>query len=298
MKKLLFLQLLILANTGAFAQSWLPVGATWHYDQTVADSATGNFYTSFYKMTVIKDTLISGDEYKIVERNMGSCDLRPVRVFLKESSNILTMLNDDMISVDTLINLNKNVGDSWVIRPSSLFPNDSIVVTVLGKGQKIINGDTLEAMKISTSSDNWHFSQSDSIVEKIGFYPGFFFPQYKSCDFMTGLLRCYEDVHLGVFETGIRNYCEEEIVVGIQSSENPLSFFPNPVLSSINIQLESNPTDYSIEIFNMEGQLILKHEPFENPCQIDFSRVQQGVYFITIQNKRTGELRCEKIVRY
>ena len=115
---------------------------------------------------------------------------------------------------------------------------------------------------------------------------------------MTGLLRCYEDVHLGVFETGIRNYCEEEIVVGIQPSENPLSFFPNPVSSSISIQLESSPADYSIEIFNMEGQLISKQEPFESPCQIDFSAFTQGVYFLTIQNKMTGEQRCEKMVRY
>jgi len=73
--------------------------------------------------------------------------------------------------------------------------------------------------------------------------------------------------------------------------------FPNPVSSSINIQFESNSTDYYIEIFNMEGQLILKHEPFENPCQIDFSDFQKGVYFIAIKNKTSNKLYHEKIIK-
>jgi len=100
---------------------------------------------------------------------------------------------------------------------------------------------------------------------------------------------------------GLVIYNEDGIRFKAEPADSVTDFyfnmFPNPVSSSINIQFESNSTDYYIEIFNMEGQLILKHEPFESRCQIDFSDFQKGVYFIAVKNKTSNNLCHEKIIK-
>ncbi len=62
-----------------------------------------------------------------------------------------------------------------------------------------------------------------------------------------------------------------------------ISLFPNPTNDKITIQTMA-PGDYLMEIFSMNGQIILSRKFLGISHQIDLSSFQDGVFFITVRS--------------
>jgi hypothetical protein len=61
--------------------------------------------------------------------------------------------------------------------------------------------------------------------------------------------------------------------------ENPIAFYPNPVTNRLKIE-GTELSDYDLVIHSTLGQLIENYSIADN--QIDVSRLQAGVYYITL----------------
>jgi hypothetical protein len=67
---------------------------------------------------------------------------------------------------------------------------------------------------------------------------------------------------------------------------NGINVFPNPVTDKLTIQgLESNKI-YNLTIMGVDGRTVLKNTVFTNN-QLDVSALQQGFYFLTLNNNET-----------
>jgi photosystem II stability/assembly factor-like uncharacterized protein len=127
-------------------------------------------------------------------------------------------------------------------------------------------------------------------------------------DSVVALAYSAVDIPLSSFENGIywlygrdssSNISDFEaftiIGVGISDvSTDQIRLYPNPTNDKITIQAMA-PGDYLMEIFSMNGQIILSRD-FSGPThQIDLSSLQKGFYFITVRSR--DHVRTEKIIK-
>lgn len=61
-----------------------------------------------------------------------------------------------------------------------------------------------------------------------------------------------------------------------------VSFYPNPMLDHLNIQLEENETQAQAKIFNLSGQLIISQDLSAIRSELDVSELKRGVYFLEL----------------
>ncbi len=70
------------------------------------------------------------------------------------------------------------------------------------------------------------------------------------------------------------------------------NLFPNPVKESLTIEYDGN---FSIQIFNISGQLITTVENQKNHCSVDCSEFKKGIYTVNILSK--DKIKSYKIVK-
>ena len=60
------------------------------------------------------------------------------------------------------------------------------------------------------------------------------------------------------------------------------NIYPNPVLSTLNIQLDKNSSDFSVIIYDVSGKVIFSEYNFSklNNPTIDVSHLSSGMYLI------------------
>jgi len=284
---------LILISSVSFGQSWFPINAQWHYSAVKFDTVNQGYYNSFITIDVVSDTVVFGEPSKIIERPAGGCDLLPTRIIVREDSGVVMFLNSSMTTFDTLVDMNKNIGEYWTIHPDNTISSDSIIVSVIGKGEKIINGDTLAALKVTIESPSWGWSGTDTILEKIGFYPGYFFFQFLMCDPWTGNLRCYFDESIGLFETGIVDHCEQESGVGVPEDSIGLKIFPNPATDYLFLYSDIRD-EFDVIIYNISGEVVAKEICTDSDCCIDISALANGIYFLSVSGCNSGRIQFLK----
>jgi hypothetical protein len=66
------------------------------------------------------------------------------------------------------------------------------------------------------------------------------------------------------------------------STTNNIYIYPNPVNTTLNIELEKVPLDATIQIINATGQLVKVNNMSDNKKQVDVSQLTTGIYFIRI----------------
>ena len=76
-----------------------------------------------------------------------------------------------------------------------------------------------------------------------------------------------------------------------------ISIHPNPVVNSLVIDLSLTNSNYSIELFDMQGQLIRKEPALANQKQlvIPFHELANGIYLLNIINAETNTRNSYKI---
>lgn len=78
-----------------------------------------------------------------------------------------------------------------------------------------------------------------------------------------------------------------------------ISAFPNPVLYELNLTINADDKEYTVNIFDDLGSAYYtnKHLLGRNPVLIDFSDYKQGIYFIRIIHENDTLLKTFKIVK-
>lgn len=73
--------------------------------------------------------------------------------------------------------------------------------------------------------------------------------------------------------TGINSYTE---------SESSIKAFPNPCVNILKI---NTPVDIKLNVFNINGQLVMTKDLFEGVNDIDVESLSSGIYFATMKTK-------------
>jgi len=74
------------------------------------------------------------------------------------------------------------------------------------------------------------------------------------------------------------------IVSGINEISQDFNVYPNPVLNTLNIQLDNNSSDFSVSIYDIAGKVIFSNYKFSKSIKasIDVSHLSTSMYLIVI----------------
>ena len=283
-RKLLCLFFFLIVTMGIQGQTWAPAGAKWTFGVAYAFSPA----IEYREWISTGDTLISGHNCKIIQRNGGvvAGDISD-KLITYEDSDIIYWYNINQFTV--LYDFNKNAGDTWI----TITDTCGLLITVDSTGIDTINGFPLKALYISSSD----FAFNGKVLEHIGNIwrpnPDISYHCFNwviDANYYTGL-RCYEDSAFGFHSFNIAPSCDYN--TGIDEIKNMLglSFFPNPTLSELGINSFESEDNSELTIYNVLGEKRLTlfpvpGTPKDEGLRIDVSSLASGIYFVKAKTKK------------
>jgi hypothetical protein len=74
------------------------------------------------------------------------------------------------------------------------------------------------------------------------------------------------------------------IVSAINEINSEFNIYPNPVVNTLNIQLDNNSSDFSVSIYDISGKVIFSNYKFTKSIKvsIDVSHLSTSMYLIVI----------------
>ncbi|MDB5283217.1 MAG: hypothetical protein JWO06_2292 [Bacteroidota bacterium] len=286
---LLGLNMVLLTN----AQTWAPKGAKWTFGVGYATSPAID-YTVW---TSTGDSLVAGHLCKIIRgRAVGDDLFSPMITY--EDSNRIYIYDPLGQRFTTLYDFNKNAGETWTFRHDTC----DLVITVDSTGIDTINGYTLKTLYLSSEDQAF----DGKILEHIGHtgrsQPGIVYHCYgeiTDMDYYLGL-RCYEDSIFGFHSFGIAPSCDYTVTGITTLSSAPFEFkiFPNPAVESCALQFSGTAINYSISLFDIQGQLLAFPSNITQNASFNFntSSLSAGMYSIRVSDNR-GNVVVKKMLK-
>tara|TARA_R110002050_G_scaffold200591_1_gene335482 strand:- start:23564 stop:24505 length:942 start_codon:yes stop_codon:yes gene_type:complete len=299
----LLLAIIILAFR-ASAQTFAPVGATWHYNYTEQGD------TGFVKIESTHDTIILGQNCQALKL-WETCKFHgenrisqtgDYEVYLHTSMDSVFLYHAFIDSFQLLYAFNAQVGDSWsfVLGKTNSSTVDTVQIEVDSIYTETINGQLLRNLAVSYTIDSYnainqpkvtnsHFSEIIGDDNFLFNFPGN--PSDLICDGLDpSRLRCYSDNAFGSFATGIVDSCSHYgAYVGVEELDfKDLTLWPNPVICTLQIENNFNSSS-EVNLYDITGSLILtqKFSAKKTALQLDLSELPSGIYFVKVKSKTT-----------
>jgi len=283
MKKLKLLFFVLGLPVVGMTQVFAPVGATWHYSQTFAINGD----TSFVKIESTGDTIISGNNCRILTGSIGTCSDEGNRNYFWNDSNRIYFYKEGIFKL--LYDFNSNAGDEWEVVIDYFGNNDTILIHVDSISYETYNSVQLKVLHVNMFSDIFGYVpvSSNKIIERIG-DTHYLFPWLNAvCDNnFGGPLRCYEDSLITVFFPNVSPTCE--YITDVETffiNKNKFNVYPNPRMDKTNITLTYDLECTSFyELINAFGGIITlgKIENNNKSLEIDLSSIQSGLYYLKL----------------
>lgn len=90
-----------------------------------------------------------------------------------------------------------------------------------------------------------------------------------------------------IYSSTKSNYVEYSVVSNeiVQSSEQSIHFYPNPVIDFLTILIENSSNEiYGIEIHDLSGRSVLNYSSLNNGSKINLSDLKCGMYLLTVKS--------------
>lgn len=306
MIKFLFFFSSLLFFLPSYAQTFAPIGATWHY--TIADNAPNKDSLRWIQRKVVADTLFAGRSAKLFNFSFESVNALPcpdeVDTALMSASNDSLFFYEDS-HWQLLVNFNDTVGakyDYLISIPNSngtQFARCTISVQVDSVKTVSLNNQSLKSLYLKEIGSNGTFDFFEGWITEIIGHEKAMIPWVRSSCAFTGRfldgLRCYSDTLLGNISFIAPIACTA-VVVGLEEQHQDKAFLnigPNP--SDGQVQIETNLSIDYISIYSLGGQL-LKRISSVNNGNIFSLPSEKAIYLIQIRS-REGETFTQKILR-
>jgi len=289
MRHILFALFAIIA-TATYSQDFAPVGAKWYYTVKWAWSWQGE--QTYMTIDATKDTIIDSINCTELSASTSFCGgYEPMITWVYSSDSIVYFKNQIFDHFQILYNFKAKTNDSWKIDyPTDMSNIDSLIVSVDSATIETINSTPLKVLYVKyTSLTDSNFNYHSKIVEKIGDFSYLFNlnNDLTICDATwSDGLRCYEDSVFGFYSTGVTSTCDYVYVLGLNDvniNEEIVTLFPNPATNYLTIE---TPQQTTIEISNIQGQIIKTLETKENKTNVDVSGFARGVYIINVETDK------------
>lgn len=293
MKKLIFILLIFLFPFVSNAQTWCPVGATWHYfDGFLAWTSYKSGVTELkFTNTVTVNSVLCKEILETFTGISGTpsspLSTYTVETFITYDANKVYYLYDPYANVfDTICNFNATIGNKWRapklpknINPVCSYPRP--VLTVLDTGHVIINSVFLKKIIVQNGYNNL----IDTIVEKIGGFNNFFTP-HDNCSIIIagapyGSFICYEDPNFPLYKkTSTVNCNYDPTSIEENTDDYNISIAPNPSNSEFVVNFKSENL-FQVTFFDAIGkEFFPPYNLINDAIYLDFSKINNGIYFV------------------
>jgi len=282
MKKFYLISTIIILFCNSIYSQWAPIGAKWTYTMTF--NMSNNIDT--FVIRSVGDTSIQGHLCKILQKNAGLCDLRPLREYMYEDNSKVFFYDNSRNIFQMLYDFNGNIGDSIIIYPDD-YPSNDYISTIIDSISTInVNSHILKKLYVhcSPSSINWIPSNSGVVIENIGDTYYMFPWLFGGCDAQwAGPLRCYEDTVLGAYNFNTAPSCDYTLLVGINETNNPfkIDIFPNPASEQINLDINID-NSFNYYIYNIFGLLKMTGVSQSKITTISTSSLCNDIYNVVV----------------
>jgi len=290
MKKSLLFSIIFL-QTVTFAQipDYFANNPVWRQNSQCNNMAPGNLCISNenYVYRVSGDSVINDTTYKVIWKSgvrtfysygpTGFCNnTQPeeiqefVAILRQEGRKIFRRIGFE--GQDQLVyNFELQVGDSLPLSGINFF-NDIVVVS---RDTILINGEERLSFQFNNAPVTYY-------VEGIGHSGGFlqYIPPMLECGHR---LHCYGQIDIPLYPINPQDECDYTVGIETEIASSEFSIYPNPAQDQLTIELNvaGNKT---VEITNMNGQVIEKLNFSETSNQVSISALPAGVYFVKFQN--------------
>jgi len=289
MKKSLLLSIVFL-QTVAFAQipDYFANYPVWRQNSQ-CNIGGGNFCITNenYVYRTIGDTLIDNFTYKIIWKSgvrtfypsgpTGFCnntqpeEIQELAAFLRQEGRKIFWRNGFDTQDQLIYNFELQVGDSLPVSGIN-FWNDIVITSI---DTILVNGEERLSYQFSNAPVSYY-------VEGIGHSGGFlqYIPPMLECGHS---LNCYGQNDIPLYPETPQAPCDYTVGIETEVASSEFSIYPNPAQDVLTIELNvaGNKT---IEITNMNGQVIEMHNFSKTSNQVSISAFPAGVYFVKIQN--------------
>lgn len=278
-----------------------PIGAEWFYDEQFTFSGD----VDYIKFTSEKDTLVNGKMCrKITKRHKLICNDRPETEFLYPSNDTVYFFDTIFNEFQILYVFDANAGDSWFIKvKDEILGLDSFEIYVDSVSSLQVNEKKLKVLYVTYYGNDVDLPEgfSSTIIEKIGDVQYMFnwYPRSYVCDAnYTRGLRCYKDIDIGQYSTGIRGSCDYTHVwtdIGKRNFNDKIKIYPNPTKKYLEINCET-VSEYKVEIYDIKGKFLLSTKFFNSIEILDVSNLEAGYYVVVIRDAQ-GILGYRKLIK-
>lgn len=284
------------------AQHFAPIGATWHYDSSL--QGTRPIYGAYLYYEVVKDTVINGQECRVVKQilnsNNGNQPLSDVYVY--EANDTVFYYHASLQRFSALYIFNAQQGDTLTFDVPNDFPPrnpnqltwqvvvDSIVPMV-------VSGDTLRQFYTSPIVTNdtsiTFYSFHRAYIERIGgtflflHQPHVIFPDWD------GPLRCYSDTIQTINMLGIR--CDSLTATSVADRQmlNDVRFYPNPANAALYLENKAEK-EVSFYVYDLKGRKLMEGQVLQGKERIGLEEIPPGVYILKLFT--AGVYRTERLI--
>lgn len=293
-----FLTILLVTGIPAFAQTWCPPGAVWHYRD----------YDHYLKRDVVieyryeRDTILLNKKCHVLDGTMAGKLNYYDSFFVAPTARFFTYLDNNVIylynagSFDTVVDFSAKVGDRWRI-PGGCGNN---VMTVTDTGHAVINGHFLKTIKVSykeydleddgmDDDDSLLFPMETTIYERLIKTDGMRVPFLLNCYQMHGFHRtfsCYKDDSFQLYNPWGQD-CREYVGVS-EGAPNRAIIYPVPFTNKLVVLTENGlSSDLKLEMVNAQGaKMVFQQRRLPtNELEIDTGSFPPGVYVLHIYDK-------------
>lgn len=284
--------LLLLASLPIHAQDlpWLEVGSEWTYQHGHA------FGSEHFQVTfgITEETTFAGKncakmEPIPIESGLPCSSITPPYYYYVSNDSLFFAKSSDT-EFQLAVDFGAGVGDSWNFTTGENEFATEYLVTVSGISTIEVEGYTLRKLELSYSFNEgsgvepfiFIYPSSLEVIEVVGSLHQFFTPfgQNGVCDFEANTqLQCFDSPSLSYLNSIFPN-CDFILSIDDAQYSSDISIFPNPTLNSIVLTGELLKNTDWVEIYNLQGAVVLRHSVSNAGDVIDLSALENGVYLI------------------
>lgn len=284
----------LLSITSLGAQVWCPPGATWQFD-FFQFSAEG-----YVEVKYVGDSVVGGKTCKVLRKTEYYYDWVPQKYGSWIIGREYTYLDSNIVYIWRLgkfwklYDFGALVGESWIIPGpygGSQFCDSTGSVGVDSISTITIDTFNLNYLRISPNDTNMQGVRlGGTLVERIGCITGYMFPERYCIPHdgeEAGNFRCYTDSLFGLYQVS-SNPCD--FIIGIDQSilkQSAVQLYPNPTSDFITIEIDAPLIgSYELKLYSLLGQEVMNIKLEQLKIKIDISVLDQGIYFLKIENEQ------------
>jgi hypothetical protein len=254
-----------------------PLGSKWWFSSTEFETGEGPITA-----TVIGDSTIEGNLCSILTFTpspnliVGSDSL-----FLFNNDQKIYRYFQDYNNFYLIYDFSLNPGDSYYSHTLGLDNLlDSIYVQIIDTTTEIINSIPLKIQSINYVGP---YMWGSEIYEVIG-NTLMLIPVNGLVEEIEGPLRCYEDVNIGHYETGIVESCDIiKTTIELNAKEQSINIYPNPADNTLIINSGIQNILIKLEIIDINGITKVEYLASESVNNtLDISNLSTGIYIVKI----------------